>query len=166
MKMPIFRRKGVVGNVVARPGASFTTSMYLAMGVVLIAALKLTMSLGEGRTLPNDYQKIDAIITGLQRDVDQINKLQVLPKLEGSWRTANAIALMNRIGFQALDESGKSELLNSYSGPLRSWTAQIQGNPSVVLGVVRKIQSQVPAFLYDYTISGGIMKINITIVGT
>lgn len=166
MKMAIFRRKGVVGNVVSRPGASFTTSMYLAMGVVLIAALKLTMSFGEGRKLPNDYSKIDGVITGLQRDVDQINKLQVLPKLEGSWRTANAIALMNRVDFNALEESGKGDLLNSYTGPLRSWTAQIQGETSVVLDVVRKIQSQVPTFLYDYSISGGIMKLNITIVGT
>lgn len=140
--------------------------MYLAILAVVIVSLKLTMTLGEGRKLPNDYSQIDRVNSGLQSEIDSINKLPVLPKLEGSWRIASATAVINGIEFKPLDEQSKGEQTNTYSGPLRNWTAQLSGNPRAVLGVAKKIQSEVPTFLYDYTISGGIMKLNITVVGT
>lgn len=140
--------------------------MYLAILAVVIVSLKLTMTLGDGRKLPNDYSQIDRVNSGLQSEIDSINKLPVLPKLEGSWRIASATAVINGIEFKPLDEQSKGEQTNTYSGPLRNWTAQLSGNPRAVLGVAKKIQSEVPTFLYDYTISGGIMKLNITVVGT
>jgi hypothetical protein len=65
-----------------------------------------------------------------------------------------------------MDESGKADLQHIYFRPLRNWTVTVSGKPRIVLSVAKKIQSQVPTFLYDYSISGGIMKLNITVVGT
>lgn len=140
--------------------------MYLAMISVVVISLKVTMSLSEDRKLPNDYKQIDRVNNGLQNEIDAINKLPVLPKLEGSWKMASATAHIHGIDFRALDAQAKSEQGNTYSGPLRNWTAQLSGAPRAVLGAAKKIQSEVPTFLYDYTISGGIMKLNITVVGT
>ena len=140
--------------------------MYLAMISVVFISLKVTMSLSEDRKLPNDYKQIDRVNNGLQNEIDAINKLPVLPKLESSWKIASATAAIHRVSFKALDDQAKSEQANTYSGPLRNWTAQVSGSPRAVLGAVKKIQSEVPTFLYDYTISGGIMKLNITVVGT
>lgn len=144
----------------------FTGAMYLAMMSVVVIGLKVTVSLSEGRKLPNDFKQIDRVNSGLQNEIDAINKLPVLPKLESSWKMASATAGINRVSFKALDDQAKSEQVNTYTGPLRNWTAQVSGEPRAVLGAVKKIQSEVPTFLYDYTISGGIMKLNITVVGT
>lgn len=144
----------------------FTGAMYMAVLSVAIVATKVTLSLGEDRKLPNDYGQVDRVNSGLQNEIDEINKVPVLPKLEGSWRIAYAAAVLYGIEFKPLDEMAKGEQTNSYSGPLRNWTAQLSGDPRAVMGVAKKIQSEVPTFLYDYTISAGIMKLNITVVGT
>jgi hypothetical protein len=140
--------------------------MLIALAVVAMGGMKLTMTLGESRRLPNDYAALDSVNSQYQHDIDEINKVPVLPKLEGSWRKATATAAVAGLEFNALDEAGKAELQHSYSGPLRNWSAAVSGKPQLVLAVVKKIQSQVPTFLYDYSISGGIMKLNITVVGT
>lgn len=140
--------------------------MLIALAVVAMGGLKLTMTLSESRKLPSDYSQLDTINTQYQQDIDEINKVQVLPKLEGSWRKAYAIAELSGVEFKPMDESGKADLQHIYSGPLRNWTVTVSGKPRIVLSVAKKIQSQVPTFLYDYSISGGIMKLNITVVGT
>lgn len=140
--------------------------MLIALAVVAMGGLKLTMTLGESRKLPSDYSQLDTINAQYQQDIDEINKVQVLPKLEGSWRKAYAIAELSGVEFKPMDESGKADLQHTYSGPLRNWTVTVSGKPRIVLSVAKKIQSQVPTFLYDYSISGGIMKLNITVVGT
>ncbi|MBM5458967.1 hypothetical protein H8F21_15475 [Pseudomonas sp. P66] len=140
--------------------------MYIAVLAAIVIGFKVTMTFGEGRQLPNDYSQVDRVNSALQNDIDAINKLPVLPKLESSWRIASATSAIYGVAFKALDEMTKGEQTNSYSGPLRNWTAQLSGEPRAVLGVAKKIQSEVPTFLYDYTISGGIMKLNITVVGT
>lgn len=140
--------------------------MLIALAVVAMGGMKLTMTLGEARKLPNDYAGLDSVNSQYQHDIDEINKVQVLPKLEGSWRKATAIAEVVGLEFKPMDETGKAELQHSYSGPLRNWSATVSGRPQLVLSVVKKIQSQVPTFLYDYSITGGIMKLNITVVGT
>lgn len=159
------RSVGLKGKI-KRTEPLFTGAMYLAILAVLVIGFKVTMSLSEGRKLPNDFKQIDRVNSGLQRDIDTINKLPVLPKLEGSWRIANATAVISGVVFKPLDDQSKGEQTNSYSGPLRNWTAQLSGEPRAVLGVAKKIQAEVPTFLYDYTISGGTMKLNITVVGT
>jgi hypothetical protein len=140
--------------------------MLIALAVVAMGGLKLTMTLGESRKLPTDFYSLDSVNNQYQSDIDEINKVQVLPKIEGSWRKVYAIAEIAGVDFKAMDDSGKAELKNSYHGPLRNWSATISGKPRVVLMVAKKIQSQIPTFLYDYSISGGIMKLNITVVGT
>ncbi|MGF6282083.1 hypothetical protein ABH908_000430 [Pseudomonas frederiksbergensis] len=140
--------------------------MLIALAVVAMGGMKLTMTLGDARRLPNDYASLDSVNSQYQHDIDEINKVQILPKLEGSWRKATAIAEVVGVEFKPLDDTGKAELQHTYVGPLRNWTAIVSGKPQLVLSVVKKIQSQVPTFLYDYSISGGIMKLNITVVGT
>lgn len=144
----------------------FTGPMLIALVVIAMGGLKLTMTLGESRRLPADFSKLDTINSQYQQDIDEINKVQVLPRLEGSWRKAYAIAEVSGVEFKPLDETLKADLQHFYSGPLRNWSATVSGKPRAVLSVAKKIQSQVPTFLYDYSISGGIMKLNITVVGT
>lgn len=150
----------------ARSEPIFTGAMYIAILGVLVVSMKVTMYLSEGRILPTDYSQIDKVLSDRQGEIDSINKLPVLPKLEASWRTANAVALVSGVQFKPLDDESKNEQTTGYTGPLRNWAAQLTGDPRVVMRIARNIQSEVPAFLYDYTVTGGIMKLNITVVGT
>ncbi|MGP0171095.1 hypothetical protein ACSVIJ_04355 [Pseudomonas sp. NCHU5208] len=140
--------------------------MYAVMVLTLALAIKGTVYLSDMRVLPADYDQIDRTLTDLRRDVEQINKLEVLPKLEASWRTASAIATLSGVSFTPFDAAPDAEPERSYSGPLRHWNAQLEGEPRIVLSIARAIQTRVPTFLYDYAISGGVMKLNITVVGT
>ena len=159
-------RKARPGTRTKRSKQRFTKPMYGVMLVVLVVSLKISVHLGESRQLPNDYEQIDGTLASLHQDVDTVNKLDVLPKLEGSWRTAAAIAELSGVAFTHFETSQDADSSRSYTGPLRHWNAQIEGEPRVVLAVVRSIQFRVPTFLYDYAISAGVMKLNITVVGT
>lgn len=139
--------------------------MYGAIVAVVITGIYLTFMLAETRTLPDDFEQIDAVNQSLQKEIDTINKLPSLPKLETSWRIAGSIAELHGVIFTPVDsKDGKAR--KGYSGPLRNWTAQLSGNPRQVLATARLIQSDTPTFLYDYTISSGIMKLIVTVVGT
>ena len=140
--------------------------MYAVMVLTLALTLKGTVYLGDMRKLPSDYDQIDMTLSDLRRDVEQINKLDVVPKLEGSWRTASALAGLSGVSFTHFDTVPEVEPERTYTGPLRHWNAQLEGEPRTVLSVARSIQARVPTFLYDYAISGGVMKLNITVVGT
>lgn len=167
LKFPVFQRATRAKATKAKISKpKFTGPMLIALVVVAMGGLKLTMTLGESRRLPSDFAQLDSVNNQYQQDIDEINKVQVLPKLEGSWRKAYAIAELTGVEFKPVDETGKADLQHFYSGPLRNWSATVSGKPRAVLSVAKKIQSQVPTFLYDYSISGGIMKLNITVVGT
>ncbi len=140
--------------------------MYAVMVLTLALTLKGTVYLSDMRKLPADYDQIDVTLSDLRRDVEQVNRIDVLPRLESSWRAASAIAKLSGVNFTPFEAAPEADPERSYSGPLRHWNAQLEGEPRNVLSVVRTIQARLPTFLYDYAISGGVMKLNITVVGT
>lgn len=139
--------------------------MFGVIVVTLAAGIYMTFMLGGSRDLPDDFEQIDAVNQSLQQEIDAINKLPSLAKLETSWRVAGSIAELHGVIFTPV-ESKDGKAKKGYSGPLRNWTAQLSGSPRQVLATARLIQSDAPTFLYDYTISGGIMKLIVTVVGT
>ncbi|KIL03238.1 hypothetical protein QX25_17780 (plasmid) [Stutzerimonas stutzeri] len=153
------------GSRKARIRLRFSKAMILAILVALVIALKLSMNLAQSRTLPADYDTVDEMLASLQTEVQVISRLDVLPKLEQSWRTASSIAGIAGVGYTNFEAAADADVNRRYSGPLKHWNAQLEGSPRPVIAVAKAIQARVPAFLYDYAISGGVMKLNITVVG-
>lgn len=96
------------------------------MVLTLALTLKGTVYLSDMRKLPSDYEQIDITLSDLRRDVEQVNKLDVLPKLESSWRAASAIAKLSGVNFTHFETAPEADPERSYSGPLRHWNAQLE----------------------------------------
>lgn len=139
--------------------------MWLAIAAVLVVAIQLSMSFSAKRSLPADYDTVDDLLSSLQAEVSLVSRLEVLPKLELSWRTASSIAAVAGIKYTNFEAAADAVQDRRYTGPLKHWNAQLEGPPRAVLAVAKAIQARVPAFLFDYAISGGVMKLNITVVG-
>ncbi|MDF5950387.1 hypothetical protein P4193_01860 [Pseudomonas aeruginosa] len=121
---------------------------------------------GESRTLPRDFDQIDAVIETSRQDVQRYTELEKLAKLVTSWKKATASFELDGLKFETFDANNSSEMGNTYSGPLKGWPGQVIGDPQVVISSVRSLQKEIPLYLYDYSIANGVMKLNFVVVGT
>ncbi|HHH9441263.1 TPA: hypothetical protein ACP32N_003200 [Pseudomonas aeruginosa] len=143
----------------------FSNLMLLAIAAAVLLAVRFTLVLGDGRKLPNDYDQMDSAIERSRQDLQHYADLEKLPKLENSWKKAAANFALDGLKFEPFDRQNITEMGNSYAGPISHWSGQVSGNPQVVISSIRALQKEIPVYLYDYSIIGGVMKLNIVVVG-
>ncbi|EJD6674967.1 hypothetical protein M0K21_RS05785 [Pseudomonas aeruginosa] len=144
----------------------FSNLMLIVIAAVAVGAVRFSMTMGESRTLPRDFDQIDAVIETSRQDVQRYTELEKLPKLVSSWKKATASFELDGLKFETFDVNNSSEMGNTYSGPLKGWPGQVIGDPQVVISSVRSLQKEIPLYLYDYSIANGVMKLNFVVVGT
>ncbi|ENI8201923.1 hypothetical protein P7I93_34620 (plasmid) [Pseudomonas aeruginosa] len=144
----------------------FSNLMLIVIAAVAVGAVRFSMTMGESRTLPRDFDQIDAVIETSRQDVQRYTELEKLPKLVSSWKKVTASFELDGLKFETFDANNSSEMGNTYSGPLKGWPGQVIGDPQVVISSVRSLQKEIPLYLYDYSIANGVMKLNFVVVGT
>lgn len=146
--------------------SKFTGLMWLSMLVVVVAAVNITMRLDEKRRLPADLDTLESQILSNQQMVDELNAVAILPQLNDSWRTLSASVHFTQIELTPIDNAGNINAGNTYVGPLKNWKGTLLGKPVEVIALAKVVQKKIPLFLYDYTVVGGIMKLNFVVVGS
>ncbi|WP_430299637.1 hypothetical protein, partial [Pseudomonas aeruginosa] len=68
----------------------FSNLMLIVIAAVAVGAVRFSMTMGESRTLPRDFDQIDAVIETSRQDVQRYTELEKLPKLVTSWKKATA----------------------------------------------------------------------------
>jgi hypothetical protein len=144
----------------------FTGVMWLAIVVVIALAIHVTMRLDEDRQLPADVSQLDSLIRADQKTVDELNAVAILPPLPDSWRELNASVMLTSIELTPIENSVNVDTGTTYMGPLKNWKGSLLGKPPEVIALVKALQKDIPMFLYDYTVVGGVMKLNFAVVGT
>lgn len=143
----------------------FSNLMLLAIAAAVLLAVRFTVAFGDNRKLPSDYEQIDAVIESTRQDLQHYSDLEKLPKLESSWRKAASTFALDGLKFEPFEGKNIAEMGNSYTGPISNWPAQVSGDPQVLIASIRALQKEIPVYLYDYSISNGVMKLNIVVVG-
>ncbi|HBO6302927.1 TPA: hypothetical protein L4741_002475 [Pseudomonas aeruginosa] len=143
----------------------FSNLMLLAIAAAVLLSVRFTVVFGDNRKLPSDYEQIDAVIESTRQDLQHYSELEKLPKLEGSWRKASSTFALDGLKFEPFEGNNITEMGNSYTGPISNWPGQVSGDPQVVISSIRALQKEIPIYLYDYSISSGVMKLNIVVVG-
>jgi hypothetical protein len=59
----------------------FSNLMLIVIAAVAVGAVRFSMTMGESRTLPRDFDQIDAVIETSRQDVQRYTELEKLPKL-------------------------------------------------------------------------------------
>lgn len=140
--------------------------MWLAIVVVIAVAINVTMKLDDDRQLPSDFNELDGQIRANQKTVDELNSVAILPLLTDSWRELNATIMLTSVELTPIENSVNIDVGATYMGPLKNWKGSLLGKTPEVIALVKSLQKDVPLFLYDYTVVGGVMKLNFAVVGT
>lgn len=143
-----------------------TGIMWLAIIVIIAIAINVTMKLDEDRQLPADVLQLDSLIRASQKNVDELNAVAVLPPLPDSWRELNASVMLTSVELTPIENSVNVDTGTTYTGPLKNWKGSLLGKAPEVIALAKALQKDIPMFLYDYTVVGGVMKLNFAVVGT
>ncbi len=144
---------------------NFTGWMWLALAVVVGLSLHITLLLDDGRKLPSDYDRIDAMNAELEHDITILSAVAPLPPLEKQWRILAAKARLGGVTMDVVPDPLNFGFANFYTGPLKNWAAVLVGKPRDVLALAQALQKELPIYLYDYSVDGEVMKLNVVVVG-
>lgn len=139
--------------------------MLLAILVTIGACVKVSHSLVQSRQLPPDYGSIDTDIGIAAEDVAKLSSIAELPPVETSWGKLRAKADYHGFDIKSYG-SGDTSQIQTYAGPLKSWSGIAQGDTQVVLRSFIQLQRQIPVFLYEYKLTGETVFISFSVVGT
>lgn len=121
-----------------------------------------TFMLNESRTVPSDYDRLDASIRDAQELITEFSKAPVLPPLAESWREVKsglALAGLTLVPSDGADSGTK------YSGQLKAWSGSVNGDAKSVLAAIKKAQQLHPVYLFDYKAEDGSFTLNFAVVG-
>lgn len=135
------------------------------MAVVLILCVRMTMTLSEGRRLPGDFETIAGSIASTKDDLNALAAVSPLPPVPNSWAKVTAAAAMHGSELVVLlgDDTGVEEL---YVGPLKHWSGSLIGDKVVIPALLKRLQAEIPLFIYGYKLDEERVSINFTVVGT
>ncbi|WP_194939507.1 hypothetical protein [Pseudomonas aeruginosa] len=91
----------------------FSNLMLIVIAAVAVGAVRFSMTMGESRTLPRDFDQIDAVIETSRQDVQRYTELEKLPKLVSSWKKATASFELDGLKFETFDANNSSEMGNT-----------------------------------------------------
>lgn len=129
------------------------------------ASIYGTITLEGSRKLPGDYAEQDSLLSEKQQLIDDLNSVPVAAPLSKAWTQVAAAAKVAGIEMQPSEIQGPDSGVNTYTGPMKSWSGTFIGAPADVLALAMKLQKETPIFLFDYTVSEGMMKLNFSVVG-
>lgn len=143
----------------------FSGLMLIALAVVLIVCVRLTMTLSEGRRLPGDFETVAGNIASTKDDLNALAAVLPLPPVPDSWAKLAAASSMHGAELVVLsgDNTGVQEL---YVGPLKNWSGSLIGNKVVIPTLLKRLQAEIPLFIYGYKLDEENVSINFTVVGT
>lgn len=144
--------------------SSVPLPMILAVLATIILSAYISIKAEANRRLPIDAETVQAKVDEVRSQIDSIQDVKDLPPLSESWEEVAATSALMRLKLEIIDKGQSQE--ETYAGPLTAWSGTISGPTLVVLAAVKKLQKDVPVYLYGYSNKEGLLKINISVVGT
>lgn len=132
--------------------------------LTLILAYKYTVDTQRKWTLPKEAATINRDLLDMRESVAQLADIAPTNTRDQNWLAI--VAAADLVGIKVSPVVIKVNGLDTYQGNLKAWPGVITGDVTIVLSLVKKLQKELPIYLYTYAIEGKVIKLNFTCVGS